>query len=91
MNYGSTTQVLRVNLTSGSLEVEELSEDFYRLYPGGKALAGYILLNEMPPHTEPFAPENVSGPGKWVIDWRTGFNCYSLCGLCPFTFNEWLR
>jgi aldehyde:ferredoxin oxidoreductase len=59
MNYGSTTQVLRVNLTSGSLEVEELSEDFYRLYPGGKALAGYILLNEMPPHTEPFAPENV--------------------------------
>ncbi len=59
MNHGSTAQVLRVNLTNGSIEVEELSEDFYRLYPGGKALAGYILLNEMPPHTEPFAPENV--------------------------------
>ncbi len=59
MNHGSTAQVLRVNLTNGSIEVEELSEDFYRLYPGGKALAGYILLNEMPVHTEPFAPENV--------------------------------
>ncbi|MCK4725386.1 MAG: hypothetical protein KAT29_06280, partial [Anaerolineales bacterium] len=59
MIHGTTAKVLRVNLSKGSLEVEELSEDFYRLYPGGKALAGYILLNEIPPHTEPFAPENV--------------------------------
>ena len=59
MIHGTTAKVLRVNLSIGSLEVEELSEDFYRLYPGGKVLAGYILLNEMPPHTEPFAPENV--------------------------------
>ncbi len=59
MPYGSTTKILRVNLSSGSIETEELSEEFYRLYPGGKALAGYILLNEIPPHTEPFAPENV--------------------------------
>jgi len=59
MIHGTTAKVLRVNLSTGSLEVEELSEDFYRLYPGGKALAGYILLNEIPPHTEPFAPENV--------------------------------
>lgn len=59
MAYGSTAKILRVNLTDGSLKTEELSEEFYRLYPGGKALAGYILLNEIPPHTEPFAPENV--------------------------------
>ena len=59
MSYGSTAQILRVNLTTGALQVEALSEDFYRLYPGGKALAGYILLHEVPPHTEPFSPENV--------------------------------
>ena len=59
MIYGTTSKILRVDLTTGSIQVEELSEDFYRLYPGGKALAGYILLNEMPPHTDPFAPENV--------------------------------
>jgi len=57
--YGTTAKVLRVDLTNGAIETETLSEDFYRLYPGGKALAGYILLNEIPPHTEPFAPENV--------------------------------
>jgi aldehyde:ferredoxin oxidoreductase len=59
MTYGTTGKILRVDLTTGSIEVEQLSEDFYRLYPGGKALAGYILLNEMPPQTDPFAPENV--------------------------------
>jgi aldehyde:ferredoxin oxidoreductase len=57
--YGSNEKILRVNLTTGAIAEEILSEDFYRLYPGGKALAGYYLLNEMPAHTEPFAPENV--------------------------------
>ena len=59
MPYGSTTKILRVDLTTGKVEIEELAEAFYRLYPGGKALAGYFLLKEMPAHTEPFAPENV--------------------------------
>ncbi len=57
--YGTTAKILRVNLNTGAIEIETLSEDFYRLYPGGKALAGYILLNELPPHTDPFSPDNV--------------------------------
>jgi aldehyde:ferredoxin oxidoreductase len=59
MSHGSTAKILRVDLTTGKIEIEELSEAFYRLYPGGKALAGYFLLNEMPAHTDPFAPENM--------------------------------
>jgi aldehyde:ferredoxin oxidoreductase len=59
MMYGTTAKILRVDLTAGSWEIETLSKEFYRLYPGGKALAGYILLNEMPAHTEPFSPENI--------------------------------
>ena len=57
--YGTTAKILRVDLSTGSWETEILSEDFYRLYPGGKALAGTILLNEMPANTDPFSPENV--------------------------------
>lgn len=57
--YGTTGKVLRVDLTAGSWEVEQLSEEFYRQYPGGKALAGYILLNEMPANVEPLSPENI--------------------------------
>jgi aldehyde:ferredoxin oxidoreductase len=59
MNYGTTGKILRVDLSTSSIEVEDLSEEFYKLYPGGKALAGFILLNEMLAHTDPFAPENV--------------------------------
>jgi len=57
--YGSNEKILRVNLTTSAIAEETLSEDFYRLYPGGKSLAGYILLNEIPAHTEPLSPENV--------------------------------
>jgi len=57
--YGSNEKILRVNLTTGLISQEMIREDFYRLYPGGKSLAGYILLNEIPAHTEPFSPENV--------------------------------
>jgi aldehyde:ferredoxin oxidoreductase len=59
MSHGSTAKILRVDLTTNKIEIEELTEEFYRLYPGGKALAGYFLLNELPAHTDPFAPENV--------------------------------
>ena len=57
--YGTSLKILRVNLSTGAWNVEELDEDFYKRYPGGKALAGYILLNEMPAHVEPFSPENI--------------------------------
>jgi len=57
--YGTSAKILRVDLTNGNIETQTLREDFYRLYPGGKALAGYILLNELPPRTDPFAQENV--------------------------------
>ncbi|NLG71248.1 MAG: aldehyde ferredoxin oxidoreductase family protein [Chloroflexi bacterium] len=59
MMYGTSARILRVNLTSSEIQVQTLSEDFYRLYPGGKALAGYFLLTEMPAHVDPFAPENL--------------------------------
>jgi aldehyde:ferredoxin oxidoreductase len=56
---GSSMKILHVDLSTGKIDIETMSEDFYRLYPGGKALAGYILLKDIPPHTEPFSPENV--------------------------------
>lgn len=57
--YATTGKILRVDLSAGSFEVEQLTEDFYRQYPGGKALAGYVLLNEMPAGIDPLSPENI--------------------------------
>jgi aldehyde:ferredoxin oxidoreductase len=39
--------------------VEEIDEATYRLFPGGKALAAYLLLKNLPPHTDPLGPQNV--------------------------------
>lgn len=51
--------LLRVDLSSGEMIRERLSEDFYRLYPGGKALAGYFLLKEMPSGVDALDPQNM--------------------------------
>ncbi|MBI5920185.1 MAG: aldehyde ferredoxin oxidoreductase family protein [Betaproteobacteria bacterium] len=59
MAYGTSGKILRIDLTQGSIQVAQFDEDFYRLYPGGKALAGYVLLNELRPGTDALSPENV--------------------------------
>ena len=59
MGYGSTGRLLRVDLTHGAVSVEQFDEAFYRLYPGGKALAGYLLLREIEPGADPLGPDNV--------------------------------
>ena len=59
MGYGSTGKLLRVDLTRGAIRIEEFDEAFYRLYPGGKALAAYLLLREIEPGVDPLGPDNV--------------------------------
>jgi aldehyde:ferredoxin oxidoreductase len=59
MGYGSNGTILRVDLTRGTTAVETFNEGFYRRYAGGKALAAYHLLREVPAGTDPLGPENV--------------------------------
>ena len=59
MNFGTSGKILRVDLTTQSTRVDTFDEAFYRLYPGGKALAAYILLRELPRGTEPLDPANI--------------------------------
>ena len=59
MNFGTSGRILRVDLTTQSTRVDTFDEAFYRLYPGGKALAAYILLRELPRGTEPLDPANI--------------------------------
>ena len=55
---GINGNILRVNLTTGKLHVQEISEDHYRLYLGGRGLIAYTLLTEVPKGIDPFGPEN---------------------------------
>ncbi len=59
MGFGPTGKIIRIDLSKMSVQVERLPESFYRLYPGGKALAGIFLLKELTPGTDPLGPDNL--------------------------------
>ncbi len=58
MLHGYAGKVLHVDLTAGSLAVEEPPEAFYRTYLGGSAVGLYYLLRHTPAGADPFGPEN---------------------------------
>jgi aldehyde:ferredoxin oxidoreductase len=58
MVAGYAGRVLHVDLTKGTLEVEEPPESFYRRYLGGNGFVGYYLLKEVPKGADPLGPEN---------------------------------
>ncbi|HHY39570.1 MAG TPA: aldehyde:ferredoxin oxidoreductase, partial [Clostridia bacterium] len=51
--------ILYVDLSSGKIEKRTIPGETYRLYPGGSALATYLILKEMPPGIDPLGPDNV--------------------------------
>ncbi|MFZ5858900.1 MAG: aldehyde ferredoxin oxidoreductase family protein [Chloroflexota bacterium] len=59
MPNGYNGKILRVDLTRGTLEIEEPKESFYRKYLGGSAMGMYYILREMPKGADPLGPENV--------------------------------
>lgn len=58
MSFGYHRRILRVNLTSGEIDVETPDDVFYRRYLGGAGFIAYYLLKEVPPDTDPLGPEN---------------------------------
>jgi aldehyde:ferredoxin oxidoreductase len=59
MPFGYTGKILHVDLTRHRLETETPDEVFYRSYLGGRGIGYYYLMRDTPPHTDPYAPENV--------------------------------
>jgi len=91
MSYGSTAKILRVNLSTGAIGLEELTEDFYRLYPVGKALAGYSLLHEIPAYPEPFAPENMLVMANSLLTGSPETTATRYGGLGAVASDGWLQ
>jgi aldehyde:ferredoxin oxidoreductase len=65
MGFGYTGKILRVDLTQEQIEIEDREDSFYRHYLGGRALALYYLLRDMPAGVDPQGPDNllVFAPG----------------------------
>jgi len=58
MPFGHTGKILRVNLSTRHVSVEEHDERFCRRYLGGTGLVAYTLLKEVPPRVDAFDPQN---------------------------------
>ncbi len=54
-----TGRILHVDLTTGSIEVEDQSEAFVRTYFGGSAMGVYYILRDVPAGTGGLDPANV--------------------------------
>ncbi len=59
MANGYNGKILHVDLTAGSLTVEEPDDAFYRKYLGGSAMGMHYILRDMPKGIDPLSPENV--------------------------------
>ena len=87
MASGNTGKILRVDLTSGDIGVEEPDEMLYRRYLGGGGMGAYYLLREVPRGADPLGPENklmfMTSPLNGTP--LSGVNRYSAIGKSPLT------
>jgi aldehyde:ferredoxin oxidoreductase len=57
--YGHNGKILRVDLSTGTIEEQQLEEKIYRQFLGGGALSLYFLLRELPLGIDPLGAENM--------------------------------
>ncbi len=55
---GFTGNILHVNLTTQTIEIEQPDEAFYRKYAGGSLMGLYYLWKNTPPGADALGPEN---------------------------------
>ncbi len=58
MPFGVQDRILRVNLSTGAICVENPGVNFYRQYFGGRGIIAYYLMRELQPGVDPLGPEN---------------------------------
>jgi aldehyde:ferredoxin oxidoreductase len=87
MPYGYCGRILHVDLTEGSMTVEEPRERFYRLYMGGKGFAGYYLNGLVPGDADPLGPDNVLVFATGVVGGTAGpgMNRFTVAAKSPLT------
>ncbi|MHB1007188.1 MAG: aldehyde ferredoxin oxidoreductase family protein [Chloroflexota bacterium] len=87
MPYGYNGKILRVDLSSGQISVDEHDDVWYRTYMGGAVVGAYYLLKEMPPKADPYGPDNllVFAASAVVGAPMSGYNRFSVISKSPLT------
>ena len=81
-------KILRVDLTTGKISTEPLSEKLAKEYIGGIGLGIKFLMDNSKPGTDPFDPDNpliyMTGPLTGTLG-PTGGNSYAVVSKSPAT------
>jgi aldehyde:ferredoxin oxidoreductase len=87
MPHGYNGKILRVDLNSETIGVEEPQEILYSRYLGGGTLALHYLLNELEPKSDPLGPENMLIFAGSVISGTpaSGLSRFSVAAKSPLT------
>ena len=96
MSKGYWRKILRVDLSTGQIKKDQISEEYCKKYLGGVGFAADILLKEVDKEVGALDPENrlifgvgpfqasaVPGSGKWIVVAKsplTNAICYSIAG-----------
>ncbi len=87
--FGYAGRILHVNLTTGRIRTEPLSEEYARKYIGGIGLGMRLFLDNSKPGVDPFDPENplvlATGPLSGTM-WPTGGNGHAFVSKSPQSF-----
>ncbi len=80
-------KVLHIDLSTNSIQVEHMPDDFYRLLIGGRAVVAYFLLRDLIPNTDPFNPDNllIFAPGIMQGTNLPGSGRHAVGGNSPLT------
>lgn len=87
MPHGFWGRTLMVDLTSGDISEQVLSEDVYRRHLGGYGLGVYVLHQAIPAGVDPLGPENVLGfvPGLLTGSGAPFSGRFMVVGKSPLT------
>jgi len=87
MPNGFNGFILRVDLTTGAIERQEMPEEFYRTYMGGGAVGAYFLLKETSPALDAMDPGNILtiAPSVTTGSAVSGASRCSAVALSPLT------
>ena len=87
MPYGYNGKILKVDLSTATIGVDEHDEVWYRTYMGGACVGAYYLLKEMPPKADPYGPDNVMvlAPSVLVGAPASGYNRFSIVAKSGLT------
>ena len=84
---GWTGAILRVDLSSGKITKEPLSEELVYNFIGGRGVNSKILYDETGPQTDPLGPDNrlIIGTGPTTGTLGLGNSRFTITGKSPLT------